>query len=142
MNKKIPLILTACLTVSIATALLVNANIAKVKADENQTCCVDFFDNYLREDFTLSNGFTGKGNNLLYLRVNVEKGSLLSKPEDPKRKNYDFNGWFLETDGLTEWNFASDKVTSNTRLYAKWSYTRLADSPPATTGDKGCCRLL
>ena len=129
MNKKIALIVTAGLTVSIATALLVNANIAKVKADEANTCYVDFFDNYLREDFTLSNGFTGKGNNLLYLRTTVEKGSLVSRPDDPTRKNYDFLGWYLETDGVTEWNFATDKVNNDTRLYAKWGYSTEQEDP-------------
>lgn len=129
MNKKIALIVTAGLTVSIATALLVNANIAKVKADEANTCYVDFFDNYLREDFTLSNGFIGKGNNLLYKRVTVIKDSLVDKPEDPSRKNYDFLGWYLETDGVTEWNFTTDKVTQNTRLYAKWGYSTEEEDP-------------
>lgn len=129
MNKKIALIVTASLTVSIATALLVNANIAKAKAEENKTCYVDFFNNYLREDFTLSNGFTGKGNNLLYKRVTVTKDSLVDKPEDPSRKNYDFLGWYLDTDGNAEWNFATDKVTTDTRLYAKWGYSTEEEDP-------------
>ena len=137
MNKKIALIVTAGLTVSIATALLVNANIAKVKADEANTCYVDFFDNYLREDFTLSNGFTGKGNNLLYLRTTVEKGSLVSRPDDPTRKNYDFLGWYLETDGVTEWNFATDKVNNDTRLYAKWGYSTEQEDPEPSYTPRG-----
>ena len=108
---------------------------------------VDFFDNYLREDFVLSNGTKGKGNNLLYRTVEVGSGDLVSKPDDPYRKNYEFKGWFKETNCENEWNFTSDKVTSNLRLYAKWGYAEVQEDqeptyiPPSTVlegGDVDC----
>ena len=67
------------------------------------TCKVDFFNNYLREEFTLSNGTKGKGNNLLYKSVEVYKESLLTKPDDPIRERYEFQGWYLETACETAW---------------------------------------
>ena len=84
---------------------------------------VDFYSNYLREDFVLSNGTVAKGNNIIYKTIEVDKDSLISKPEDPSRKNYDFVGWFTEEEGVNEWNFATQRVIRNTRLFAKWEYT-------------------
>ena len=102
------------------------------------TCKVDFFNNYLREEFTLSNGTKGKGNNLLYKSVEVYKESLLTKPDDPIRERYEFQGWYLETACETAWDFANDRVTSNLRLYAKWGIAQdeqgnePAYTPPST----------
>ena len=87
---------------------------------------VDFFNNYLREDFTLSTGFKGKGNNLIYTSFNVEVDDLLEKPEDPTRPNYDFKGWYLEEACVNEWDFETMKVTKNTRLFAKWEVSAKA----------------
>ena len=84
---------------------------------------VDFYSNYLREDFVLSNGTIAKGNNIIYKTIEVDKDSLISKPEDPSRKNYDFVVWFTEEEGVNEWNFATQRVIRNTRLFAKWEYT-------------------
>lgn len=84
---------------------------------------VDFYSNYLREDFVLSNGTIAKGNNIIYKTIEVDKDSLITKPEDPSRKNYDFVGWFTEEEGVNEWNFATQRVIKNTRLFAKWEYT-------------------
>ena len=49
------------------------------------TCRVDFFTNYVRQDFTLSSGFGGIGNSLLYQSVTVNKDSTVAKPTDPTR---------------------------------------------------------
>ena len=99
---------------------------------------VDFFNNYQREDFVLSNGQKGKGNNLIYQSIEVGEGALLQKPADPARPNYEFQGWFLEETGKTEWNFAENTVTGNLRLFAKWGVgeedlgTEPAYNPPST----------
>ena len=99
---------------------------------------VDFFNNYLREEFTLSNGTKGKGNNLLYKSVEAFQGTLLTKPEDPTRARYDFQGWYLEEECETVWNFESDRVSGNMRLFAKWGVSQEdqgsepAYNPPST----------
>ena len=99
-----------------------------------KTCQVDFFNNYLREEFELSNGTKGRGNNLLYKSVEAKQESLLEKPVDPVRARYEFQGWYLETDCITEWNFESDKVSGNMRLFAKWGYAQAdeGNEPPYT----------
>ena len=113
------------------------------KTVESNTFHVDFYNNYLREDFTLSDDFSGKGNNLIYKSVEVEKNTLLAKPEDPTRSNYDFVGWYKEKDCLLEWDFTKDLVESNLRLYAKWVYGGQDEivepeyTPPSTRLDSG-----
>lgn len=47
----------------------------------------------------------------------LDEGSLIVKPEDPSAANYNFVGWF---DGSEEWDFATDKVTADVTLTAKW----------------------
>ena len=99
---------------------------------------VDFFNNYLREEFTLSNGTKGRGNNLLYKSVEAFAGGLITKPEDPTRARYEFQGWYLETECLKAWDFANDRVTGDMRLFAKWGIatedqgTEPAYNPPST----------
>ncbi|MBQ6730759.1 MAG: InlB B-repeat-containing protein [Bacilli bacterium] len=113
----------------------ISATIAPIKNDEGFLGYrVDFFNNYLREDFTLSNGTKGRGNNLLYQTVLVEKDALVNKPVDPVRKNYEFQGWYLEEECETVWNFESDKVSDNLRLFAKWGVTaaEVEPEPPYT----------
>ena len=50
--------------------------------------------------------------------VQVEKGKKITKPEDPSKEHYVFDGWYFED---TEWVFESDTVTKNTALTAKWT---------------------
>lgn len=42
-------------------------------------------------------------------------------PVSPTKPAYDFLGWYKEVEGINAWDFASDKVTSDTTLYAKWN---------------------
>ena len=136
MNKKIRLL--TILGLAFSFAALATSNVKRTSAQYYGQYYVDFFNNYLREEFTLSNGTTGKGNNLLYKSVLVDKDSLVSKPEDPKRRNYEFQGWCLDVNGEVEWNFETDKVTRNTRLYAKWGIAQQEElvepeyTPPST----------
>ena len=142
MNKKLLLpILGLTLTCSVAVGVISHA----VFANEQQahTYHVDFFNNYLREEFTLSNGQKGKGNNLIYKTVDALENSLLEKPTDPVRARYEFQGWYLEEKCETEWNFASDIVKGNLRLFAKWGVGQQDQgnepdyNPPSTVLENG-----
>ena len=103
-----------------------------------KTFSVGFYNNYLREEFTLSNGTKGKGNNLLYKSVEVQENGLLEKPADPVRNRYEFQGWYLETSCETEWDFTKDTVKSDLRLFAKWGISQNDEgnepsyTPPST----------
>ena len=137
MSKKLLLpVIGLALTGAVALGVATHANYAT--PPETRPCRVDFFNNYLREEFELSNGTKGKGNNLLYKSVETYELHLLEKPVDPVRARYDFQGWYLETSCETEWNFESDRVSGNMRLFAKWGVsqedqgTEPAYNPPST----------
>lgn len=56
----------------------------------------------------------------------VEEGKAVSKPADPTRTGYEFEGWFTDaacTEGK-EYDFASS-VTQNITLYADWDVQQL-----------------
>ena len=52
--------------------------------------------------------------------VLVEQGSILSKPEDPVKKNNTFKGWYTDKDLKKEYDF-NTFVMSDITLYAKWT---------------------
>lgn len=52
--------------------------------------------------------------------------STISAPQNPVRTGYTFAGWYKNVDLTSAWDFASDLVKEETKLYAKWtpiSYT-------------------
>ena len=51
----------------------------------------------------------------------VEYNGLISKPVNPEKEGHDFEGWYQDAELNTPWNFAQDKVTKATKLYAKWT---------------------
>ena len=137
MSKKYLLpIIGLALTSSVTFGVLSAANYASEPLPK--THVVDFYNNYLREEFTLSNGTKGKGNNLLYKTVEAYYGGLLEKPANPERSRYEFQGWYLETECKTEWHFDTDRVEGNMRLFAKWGIatedqgSEPAYNPPST----------
>lgn len=58
----------------------------------------------------------------------VPDGSTISAPRAPTRTFYALNGWYKDPHCTTPWNFATDKVTGPTTLYAGWTLTSPADS--------------
>ena len=53
--------------------------------------------------------------------VKVEEGKTVSEPAKPTRTGWEFAGWFKQAAGTTAWNFATDVVTADVTLYAKWA---------------------
>ncbi|MEG1528945.1 MAG: leucine-rich repeat protein, partial [Clostridia bacterium] len=47
--------------------------------------------------------------------------TLVSKPTDPTKTGYTFEAWYKDSNLTTAFNFAKDKLTENTMLYAKWT---------------------
>lgn len=141
MNKKIKLFATLGLIVSFSSILVLEAQRTQKAEADNSSYYVDFFYNYLRQDFALSNGFAGVGNNIIYESVQVPVNSLVTKPEDPKRTNYEFKGWYKEEACENEWDFAVEKVTNDTRLFARWGIASKEETtepeytPPSTVLD-------
>ena len=50
----------------------------------------------------------------------VKKGSLLERPEQPKRPGRTFAGWYLDEECTERWDFETDTVEESMTLYAKW----------------------
>ncbi len=61
----------------------------------------------------------------------VQNSGLVTKPADPTRSGYLFSGWYKQAACTAAWNFATDKVTANTILYAKWTPFTAPASPKA-----------
>ena len=50
----------------------------------------------------------------------IAKGGKVTKPSDPVRENYDFDGWYTDTTFTTAYDFTKE-VTGSFTLYAKWT---------------------
>lgn len=51
----------------------------------------------------------------------VEKDGKVTEPAAPTLADHTFAGWFRNKACTNQWNFATDTVTSNITLYAKWT---------------------
>lgn len=53
----------------------------------------------------------------------IENGGKVTEPPKPAQAGYTFGGWYKNADCSDgqKWNFATDTVTSNITLYAKWT---------------------
>ena len=51
----------------------------------------------------------------------VYRGVKARKPADPANNGYEFKGWYTESACENEWDFDSQGVAADTRLYAKWT---------------------
>ena len=51
----------------------------------------------------------------------VVSGGLVTKPGNPAKAGFTFNGWYKESTYVTSWDFTKDTVTSNITLYAGWT---------------------
>lgn len=65
--------------------------------------------------------FNTNGGSLINKLEGITSGSSIDAPIAPVKDNFTFEGWYKDSQLLTAWNFATDKVTFNVTLYAKWS---------------------
>ena len=54
--------------------------------------------------------------------VNVEVGKTVAAPTFDPVDHYTLEGWYLDEEYTTKWNFETDVVTQDTILYAKWDF--------------------
>ncbi len=52
------------------------------------------------------------------------EGSKLNAPEEPTETGYTFGGWYKESACTNAWNFATETVTGDVILYAKWTVNK------------------
>ena len=77
------------------------------------------------ENVESDDGFTvsfSYGYNDKVMSVEVEKGGVVAKPDEPLRVGYEFGGWWISDGGEERlWDFEKDTVLSDITLTAKWS---------------------
>ena len=71
------------------------------------------------EEDSFSVTFDSKGGSIVSAQV-VKKDEKVSKPSDPTKNGYKFEGWYLNN---KKYDF-NEKVTKNITLTAKWSSTQ------------------
>lgn len=69
---------------------------------------------------TFNVSFNTGGGTVIADIANVVSGATISAPTPPTRAGYTFEGWYKNI-LATEWNFATDTVTEDTTLFAKWT---------------------
>ena len=62
--------------------------------------------------------------------VSVVYGDTIDPPQAPEREGYEFGGWFKDFRLTEPWDFDTDIVERNMRLYAKW--VPIETEPPET----------
>ena len=65
--------------------------------------------------------FNSNGGSAVTSLAEVESGSKITAPtQSPTKDGYTFAGWYKDAAHNNLWNFATDTVTGNITLYAKW----------------------
>lgn len=101
MKRKSVIFLIVALVLSITSIALVGCN-------PTATYTVKFDLNYADAPKTIPN-------------KTVESGKTVQEPTAPTRDNFVFKGWYKDADVKTPFDFATEKITKDTTLYAKWS---------------------
>jgi uncharacterized repeat protein (TIGR02543 family) len=108
----------------------------------------DFAVDLVTQDTTLYAKWTEVGANTYVVTFNSQGGSAVDpqtvahdgkviEPTPPTRAaGYTFGGWYRESACTNIWNFATDVVTANITLYAKWTGGPTAVSAEAQTAVK------
>ena len=65
--------------------------------------------------------FNMKGHGTKPADQQVADGGYATEPTAPTAEGYDFGGWYKDSDCTDDWDFATDTVTSDVELFAKWT---------------------
>ena len=77
--------------------------------------------------------FDANGHGTAPAAQEVVLNQLVIEPADPAAAEWIFGGWYKEASCTNAWNFASDVVTANTTLYAKWTAAVASITADGTT---------
>ena len=82
--------------------------------------------------------FDSMGGSDVEFVTGIKYQSKLTKPADPVRKGYAFDGWFYEEEYITPFDFGKDVIVwSETTLYAKWTQNNYAITSVTGLSGKG-----
>jgi uncharacterized repeat protein (TIGR02543 family) len=65
--------------------------------------------------------FNADGGTPAPAQQDIAYGGTVTQPSAMTKTGYTFGGWYKEAAFTNTWNFATDTVTGNTILYAKWT---------------------
>ena len=88
-----------------------------VKADKDLTAAVKF---KAADTVTYTVTFDAQGGSAV-APIKAGQGKTIAQPTDPVKDGFTFGGWYKESTCITPWNFATDTVTADITLYAKWN---------------------
>ncbi|GHT15108.1 hypothetical protein AGMMS4956_14360 [Bacteroidia bacterium] len=78
-----------------------------------------FYANWIDSSVVSTLTFDSQGGSEVAAKY-IEKDATATPPADPTKSGYIFDGWYKEAACTNAWNFATDVVTANVTLYAKW----------------------
>ena len=95
----------------------------------NTTVYAKFTDNSVTPPGPTTYTVTFKDGESVLSTVTVNSGEKVTKPADPTKTGYTFNGWYADATFTAAFDF-DQAITANTTVYAK--FTKDSDVPPAT----------
>lgn len=81
--------------------------------------------------------FDSRGGSTVYPKIAIPGSTITAPSPDPTRESYSFAGWYRNTAGTNPWNFATDTVTGDITLYAKWVPGSSVTVSKTVAGDYG-----
>jgi uncharacterized repeat protein (TIGR02543 family) len=84
------------------------------------------------ETFTVT--FNANGGTPAPQAKTVEKGGKVTEPQGVTKANSTLDGWYKETAFSSKWNFATDTVTADITLHAKWVLDPAETTKPLSFG--------
>jgi uncharacterized repeat protein (TIGR02543 family) len=111
------------------TAVKEGSTVITAEADGvSDTCTVTVVPSSLQVTFNSQSGSA-------VAKQTISYNGFVTKPSNPTRTGYTFDGWYKEAACKNIWNFSIDKVIQNITLYAKWiPANEYIISVSATTG--------
>ena len=85
---------------------------------------------------TVTVEFLDKDGNTVAEKQIVDKNSYAIKPNNPSKLNHTFDGWYTDLEFTDEFEF-TNKITSNTKVYAKFNYFELSETEITVTKSGG-----
>ncbi|MHB9295451.1 hypothetical protein PilKf_01195 [Pillotina sp. SPG140] len=103
------------------------------------TACKDEDDPAPPASTTFTVAFNSNGGSSVASKTGVASGATIEAPTTPTKEGFDLEGWYKDADFEDAWVFATDTVTANITLYAKWTTTEVPATYTVTfdTGESG-----
>lgn len=79
-------------------------------------------------EYTATLTFNMGGKDTQISAQTVEEGSKAEKPADPTAEGFEFDGWYIDTNFTTEFDF-NTAISADTEVFAKWAEIEQKEEP-------------